>query len=53
MSPSVFYSYIIEQQSCFLTLTEVDFSKKIAFAFLKDLAQVGIGTLSRETGNSF
>jgi len=33
------FHYIIEQQSCFLTLTEEHFSKKIAFAFLYDLAQ--------------
>ena len=33
-------SYIIEQQSCFLTLTERQFSKKTAFDFLDDLAQV-------------
>ena len=35
-------SYIIEQQSCFLTLTEVHFSKKTAYAFLDDLAQVAL-----------
>jgi len=33
------FHYIIEQQSCFLTLTEVHFSKKTAYAFLDDLAQ--------------
>ena len=33
-------SYLIEQQSCFLTLTERQFSKKTAFDFLEDLAQV-------------
>ena len=34
------FSYIIEQQSCFLTLTEMHFSKRDAYAFLDDLAQV-------------
>merc|ERR1711934_1114232 len=33
------FHYIIEQQSCFLTLTEMHFSKKNAYAFLDDLAQ--------------
>jgi vesicle transport protein SEC22 len=33
------FHYIIEQQSCFLTLTERQFSKKTAFDFLDDLAQ--------------
>ena len=32
------FSYIIEQQSCFLTLTERQFSKKTAYSFLEDLA---------------
>ena len=36
ISPS--FSYIIEQQSCFLTLTERQFSKKNAYSFLEDLA---------------
>ena len=31
-------SYIIEQQTCFLTLTEKQFSKKTAYSFLEDLA---------------
>ena len=31
-------SYIIEQQTCFLTLTERQFSKKTAYSFLEDLA---------------
>ena len=31
-------SYIIEQQTCFLTLTERQFSKKVAYSFLDDLA---------------
>merc|ERR1712226_1260600 len=33
------FHYIIEQQSCFLTLTERQFSKKTAYSFLDDLAQ--------------
>lgn len=33
-----FSSYIIEQQTCFLTLTEKQFSKKVAYSFLEDLA---------------
>merc|ERR1711936_391157 len=33
------FHYIIEQQSCFLTLTEMHFSKKTAYAFLDDLSQ--------------
>merc|ERR1712226_1652297 len=33
------FHYIIEQQSCFLTLTEMHFSKRDAYAFLDDLAQ--------------
>merc|ERR550525_1746287 len=33
------FHYIIEQQTCFLTLTEMHFSKKTAYAFLDDLAQ--------------
>ena len=32
------FSYIIEQQTCFLTLTERGFSKKVAYSFLDDLA---------------
>jgi len=32
------FHYIIEQQSCFLTLTERQFSKKTAYSFLEDLA---------------
>ena len=32
------FSYIIEQQTCFLTLTEKQFSKKVAYSFLEDLA---------------
>merc|ERR1711874_943964 len=32
------FHYIIEQQSCFLTLTERQFSKKTAYDFLNDLA---------------
>ena len=33
-----FSSYVIEQQTCFLTLTERQFSKKQAYSFLDDLA---------------
>merc|ERR1712061_373065 len=32
------FHYIIEQQTCFLTLTERQFSKKTAYSFLEDLA---------------
>ena len=32
------FHYIIEQQTCFLTLTERGFSKKVAYSFLDDLA---------------
>jgi vesicle transport protein SEC22 len=32
------FHYIIEQQTCFLTLTEKQFSKKTANSFLEDLA---------------
>lgn len=32
------FHYIIEQQTCFLTLTEKQFSKKVAYSFLEDLA---------------
>merc|ERR1711997_849484 len=32
------FHYIIEQQTCFLTLTEKQFSKKTAYSFLEDLA---------------
>ena len=35
---SFLLSYIIEQQTCFLTLTERQFSKKTAYSFLEDLA---------------
>ena len=38
-------SYIIEQQTCFLTLTERQFSKKTAYSFLDDLAQVSPAVL--------
>ena len=37
-SPNFLLSYIIEQQTCFLTLTEKQFSKKTAYDFLNDLA---------------
>jgi len=32
------FHYVIEQQTCFLTLTERQFSKKQAYSFLDDLA---------------
>jgi len=32
------FHYLIEQQSCFLTLCDRNFSKKTAFSFLEDLA---------------
>ena len=33
------FHYIIEQDVCFLTLTDRQFSKKSAFSFLEDLSQ--------------
>ena len=33
-----FFSYLIEQQTCFLTLCDRQFSRKTAFSFLEDLA---------------
>jgi vesicle transport protein SEC22 len=33
------FSYIIEQDVCFLTLAERNFNKKLAFSFLEDLSQ--------------
>ena len=33
------YSYIIEQDACFLTLCDRNFNKKLAYSFLEDLSQ--------------
>ena len=33
------FSYIIEQDVCFLTLCDRNFSKKLAYSFLEDLSQ--------------
>ena len=34
-----FFSYIIEQDVCFLTLCDRNFNKKLAYSFLEDLSQ--------------
>ena len=36
---SLIYSYIIEQDACFLTLCDRNFNKKLAYSFLEDLSQ--------------
>ena len=36
---SFFFSYIIEQDVCFLTLCDRSFNKKLAYSFLEDLSQ--------------
>ena len=36
---SRFFSYIIEQDVCFLTLCDRSFNKKLAYSFLEDLSQ--------------
>ena len=33
-----FYSYLIDQNVCYLVLCEQSYSKKLAFSFLEDLA---------------
>ena len=33
------FSYIIEQDVCFLTLCDRNFNKKLAYSFLEDLSQ--------------
>ena len=35
----IFFSYIIEQDACFLTLCDRNFNKKLAYSFLEDLSQ--------------
>ena len=35
----LFYSYLIEQNVCYLVLCERNYSKKLAFSFLEDLSQ--------------
>ncbi len=37
--PCFIFSYIIEQDVCFLTLCERNFNKKLAYSFLEDLSQ--------------
>ena len=34
-----FYSYLIENEVCYLVLAERNYSKRLAFSYLEDLAQ--------------
>jgi vesicle transport protein SEC22 len=47
------FNYIVTQGICYLTLSDKDFPKKLAFNFLQDIQEGFIAELERDHGNSW
>ena len=47
----IFYSYLIDNSICYLTLTDKSYPKRLAFLFLEEIAKDFVRELSDEHGD--